>query len=62
MRRQARAPRDETRTAPPPDENLEAGRTPSIRRRGEEGDGATAPPAAARAQPRFAPQPDRPSP
>ncbi|KAK2814293.1 hypothetical protein Q5P01_000642 [Channa striata] len=33
-----------------------------FRRRREEGDGATAPPAAARAQPRFAPQPDRPSP
>ncbi|KAK2875872.1 hypothetical protein Q8A73_023949 [Channa argus] len=40
----------------------EAGRAPRFRRRREEGDGATAPPAAARAQPRFAPQPDRPSP
>ncbi|KAM7364788.1 hypothetical protein PAMP_025118 [Pampus punctatissimus] len=40
----------------------ETGRAPSFRRGREEGDGATAPPAAARAQPRFAPQPDRPSP
>ncbi|KAK5623107.1 hypothetical protein CRENBAI_019766 [Crenichthys baileyi] len=40
----------------------EAGRAPRFRRRRGEGDGATAPPAAARAQPRFAPQPDRPSP
>ncbi|XP_047446924.1 ubiquitin carboxyl-terminal hydrolase 19-like [Mugil cephalus] len=47
------------RRAPP----REAGRAkPRFRRRGEGSDGATAPPAAARAQPRFAPQPDRPSP
>ncbi|XP_035986952.1 basic salivary proline-rich protein 4-like [Fundulus heteroclitus] len=38
------------------------GRAPRFRRRRGEGDGAAAPPAAARAQPRFAPQPDRPSP
>uniref|UniRef100_A0AAV2LHL3 Uncharacterized protein n=1 Tax=Knipowitschia caucasica TaxID=637954 RepID=A0AAV2LHL3_KNICA len=38
------------------------GRAPSFRRRRRGGDGAAAPPAAARAQTRFAPQPDRPSP
>ncbi|XP_071375891.1 basic salivary proline-rich protein 2-like [Centroberyx affinis] len=43
-------------------EPRKVGRTPRFQRRREEGDGATAPPAAARAQPRFAPQPDRPSP
>ncbi|CAB1422654.1 unnamed protein product [Pleuronectes platessa] len=34
----------------PPENNIEVCRTPSLRRRREEGDGATAPPAAARAQ------------
>ncbi|TDG95970.1 hypothetical protein EPR50_G00241870 [Perca flavescens] len=43
-------------------EPRETGRAPRFQRRREEGDGATAPPAAARAQPRFATQPDRPSP
>ncbi|CAB1424631.1 unnamed protein product [Pleuronectes platessa] len=38
------------RRGPPPKKNVEACRTPGVRRRGEEGDGATAPPAAARAQ------------
>ncbi|KAK9520104.1 hypothetical protein VZT92_021503 [Zoarces viviparus] len=65
-----------TRRQTPPPENLrnsdavrhhrqrprEAGRAPRFQRRREAGDGMTAPPAAARAQPRFAPQPDRPSP
>ncbi|CAB1435131.1 unnamed protein product [Pleuronectes platessa] len=35
---------------PPPKKTVEACRTPSLRLRGEEGDGATAPPAAANAQ------------
>ncbi|KAK9517568.1 hypothetical protein VZT92_022927 [Zoarces viviparus] len=65
-----------TRRQTPPPENLrnsdavrhhrqrprEAGRATRFQRRREAGDGMTAPPAAARAQPRFAPQPDRPSP
>ncbi|CAB1457249.1 unnamed protein product [Pleuronectes platessa] len=46
-RKKAPAP---ARTAPPKKNNFEASRTSSLRRRGEEGDGATAPPAAARAQ------------
>ncbi|CAB1436277.1 unnamed protein product, partial [Pleuronectes platessa] len=50
-----RPPHQQRREVPPdedlpPQKNLEEFRTPSLRRRGEEGDGATASPAAARAQ------------
>ncbi|KAI9540392.1 hypothetical protein NQZ68_040707 [Dissostichus eleginoides] len=54
------APRHRSATAREPPERTGLDRESGGGER--KGDGTTAPPAAARAQPRFAPQPDRPSP